>query len=616
MANWVNEHFLNYPEQKKRLIRRSQNALHIDNGNGTITAYILSKPIHYLENGNWKEIDTAWIDKGNGRYGAAHSKIIAKTDGTIGIDGTGYVQRTELPELPTTTINDDKIIREFSWGKQTLYMLPDGFRQEIVLYRKPNNLAEVQTLVAEENGVIDSKFIKNKLRAVDASGFNYYEFDGLQTFRRWLDSAQYPVLIDPDISVTTGDGSVWGYDVTYSTARSTLSGAQYSDTTNLVGQNYEGSTTYHITRCLLKFDTSSLPDDATISDAVMRLVISTDGSFDDFDLDIVKADWSSYDPIGTNDEAAYDLVLSATKDVTFINTSGISTNVAYESPSLDTSWINTDAATYYGLRSSKDYAGVAPTGGEFVYIYSGDHGTPAYRPVLKITYEYPAVVSVTTTGSGGGTTSFVIDLPATIDEGDLLIAIVASDGNVTIGTPTNWSQLSHNSDGNVTLAVFGKDADGTEDGGTITCSISSSEDACAQVYRIINWNGVLTDDVDVGSVNTGTDSYPNPPSVTAGWGSDKNLFIAMYAQDGNRNVSGYPTNYSNDQTYVYSRDFFNFGTVCIASATREYESLSDNPGTFMAGGSDDWVAQTLVVRPLTAEEGVDVSFYYYRAQQQ
>jgi hypothetical protein len=202
---------------------------------------------------------------------------------------------------------------------------------------------------------------------------------------KWLDEASYPVVVDPDFGGHYTDGYVHGFDISYATARST-SYYHYSDYGWLdVGQRVLAK--YWVFRPYLKFDTSSIGSGANIDQVYLKLVCINDYSNVDFYVDIVKCDWSASDPVSSgNRETVYDGILSATKDVTWRNTSGISTGTQYTSPNMDTSWINKTGTTYYGLRSLEDYNNSSPTGEEYIEIGSQNHATPSYRPVLVVEY--------------------------------------------------------------------------------------------------------------------------------------------------------------------------------------------------------------------------------------
>ena len=111
-----------------------------------------------------------------------------------------------------------------------------------------------------------------------------------------------------------------------------------------------------------------------------------------FDVQIVKQNWSASDPIsGANRETLYDNCLAGTADNNiWQNTTGITFNQIYTSGNLDTSWVlgtgYTSGFTYYSLRSSKDKAGTAPTGAENVAPASYDNASTSARPVLTVAY--------------------------------------------------------------------------------------------------------------------------------------------------------------------------------------------------------------------------------------
>ena len=53
-----------------------------------------------------------------------------------------------------------------------------------------------------------------------------------------------------------------------------------------------------------------------------------------------------------------------------------------------------------------------------------------------------AVVSVTHTAFTTDATSHLVAMPATVDAGDLLVTLVATDGSATLTTPSGWTNLS------------------------------------------------------------------------------------------------------------------------------------------------------------------------------
>jgi len=199
-----------------------------------------------------------------------------------------------------------------------------------------------------------------------------------------------------DFVSSSGDGYIYGKATnSYATARTTSTGFDITADNHRLGQwtqntglNFDCWTR----RMFLKFDTSALGASAVITSVKLRLTAKTDSSSVDFDVQIVKQDWSSQDPIaaGTR-EAAYDACLAGTADDSiWRNTSGMSVDTPYESGELDTTWVNKTGNTYYSLRSGRDYSGTQGSmefsEDESIVLYTSEVATSAYRPYLVIEY--------------------------------------------------------------------------------------------------------------------------------------------------------------------------------------------------------------------------------------
>jgi len=208
----------------------------------------------------------------------------------------------------------------------------------------------------------------------------------------WLVDVVYPVVIDPDFSAQTADGQIRGLNATYATARSTSDSFNATNNYFFLGQR-RYSSNYYVFRGFLKFDTASLPDGSKINQVNLKLVCQADFSVTaDFDVQIVKQDWSAQDPLSdANRETAYDDALSGTADGNiWRNTNGIVEGTQYTSGNLSTSWPSKTGSTYYSLRSSLDKSGTAPAAGnERIAISTAEHPTAGNRPVLAIDYNVP-----------------------------------------------------------------------------------------------------------------------------------------------------------------------------------------------------------------------------------
>jgi hypothetical protein len=190
-----------------------------------------------------------------------------------------------------------------------------------------------------------------------------------------------PTTSPLSISLTNSMTEIDGVDATYLTARSTSTSFANGA---YVGQYlYDGL--YNIFRLFLKFDTSAIPMGSTITRVYMRLYLAYTNTDDgDYDIEIIKQDWSASDPIyGVNQEDVYDACLAGTKDAIWQNTSTLSTAQYYDSADLDTTWINPLGATYYSIRSSNDYNADVPAGNDQTVFYSTEDDKP---PILVVEY--------------------------------------------------------------------------------------------------------------------------------------------------------------------------------------------------------------------------------------
>jgi hypothetical protein len=210
----------------------------------------------------------------------------------------------------------------------------------------------------------------------------------------------------------------------------------------------------------------------------------------------------------------------------------------------------------------------------------------------------PVVASVTETAFGTDTTNHYVNMPATVNTGDLLIVLFTNDGFATVTTPAGWTELASKNRGiAVTLSVYYKIAVGDEDGTTVDFATSTSQEAAAQVYRITNWHG--TTPPEISTAATGISTAPDPASLNpAGWDVADTLWLAVAGQDrGNREgTTAYPASYT-DGISTQSSDPATIGVCRTLSARRVLAAASENPGAFTIPVADGWVAFTIAVRP-------------------
>ena len=144
------------------------------------------------------------------------------------------------------------------------------------------------------------------------------------------------------------------------------------------------------------------------------------------------------------------------------------------------------------------------------------------------------------------------------------------------------------------LAYFGKEADGTEDGGTATVTTSSATDAAgAQVYRL--QTGTYDPDIATWEHATAVAETTNadPPNLAPTHGSQDYLWIVVASHDNQEQTTVAPTNYT---TLTNSDGDGAANDVGLATARRTLTASSENPGTFTSA-DEKWIAATIAIPP-------------------
>lgn len=210
---------------------------------------------------------------------------------------------------------------------------------------------------------------------------------------------------------------------------------------------------------------------------------------------------------------------------------------------------------------------------------------------------HPVPESTTKSATNAPSTSHSVLLDGLAEPGELLVAWLMFNADTTITGPGGgWTQLSNNAASPGQSAVFGKIADGTE-GTSAAFTTSTAQAGAFIVQRISNVHGGLVAGTDytIAVAAAATTANPNPPSVTAGWGSDDNLFVAGCAVRGDNDpVTGYPTNYTGEQHVTTNGGG---GGATVGVAVRQFTSASDDPDAFILAASEYGRAYTLVIRP-------------------
>lgn len=241
------------------VFKRARYGIHFQRPDGQIEAVFSGKPCHHFEGNEWKPIDTGLAIGKDGWYGAPHSDIKIHPDGRVRIDKSDYQQFTELPSAKAGRLAGDRIIKDFPGGEQHLVMKEDGFREEIHVF-KPT--FPIEKFIAKTTGNLPSKYRAHPVMAEDAEG-NVYQFTGdVKSFGEWLDEAKYPVVIDPDLVLQPAEAE----------AQDTYFSSVSPDTAYGTDTLKTAKGKYH---SLLKFDFSSLPGGASITNVVFEIISNT-----------------------------------------------------------------------------------------------------------------------------------------------------------------------------------------------------------------------------------------------------------------------------------------------------------------------------------------------------
>lgn len=210
---------------------------------------------------------------------------------------------------------------------------------------------------------------------------------------------------------------------------------------------------------------------------------------------------------------------------------------------------------------------------------------------------FPQVASTAFDADTGDTTTHDATIPSGTASGDLLIMLAGlywpTDEPSVTGMPSGWTQLASDAEtGKAKAEVWYKISDGTET--DFTYGSDGVSTACkTRMLRITDWHG--TTPPEEAGTNGPFDAQPDPPSLTPSWGAEDTLWIVFASVDSGR-FTAWPTNYSDNQ----HEDDFGSTFAGVASATRELNAASEDPGEFTTDNNGGWGAQTIAVRPAGA----------------
>ena len=263
----------------------------------------------------------------------------------------------------------------------------------------------------------DGQAINGRLEFYSEGSNHYYRKIVPKEF---LATATYPVYTDATTTFLAGTGDGWvqkknspNWDITHDAA----SGSKVDYTlgsTFLARAGITSDGDYIITRGFLPFDTSSLPDTASISAAVLDLYITGlengDNDGDDF-IVVVQAAQSSTSSLVLDDYDQCGAVNSPNEGSSRYDVTTDFVDDAYNSLILNLTglgWISTTGWTKLGLREGHDvldhpYVGANGTKNRIAGRFADYAGTN-FDPKLAITYTEDGGPSTYHSWSGGSNT--------------------------------------------------------------------------------------------------------------------------------------------------------------------------------------------------------------------
>lgn len=206
----------------------------------------------------------------------------------------------------------------------------------------------------------------------------------------------------------------------------------------------------------------------------------------------------------------------------------------------------------------------------------------------------PVVEELTVTQFAANSATWTVNMPATVDAGDLLITVFGADGTPTFTLVAGWDPIIMvEGPAQASLSAFAKIALGTEGGTTVNWTLGSAQDGAAHVYRISKFAGLPTP-----GVKTNHSGGPIPGSpVTLNWGTRNLLVIQATSVDHDVAAVGVPVGFT-DQTVTASGAGDANGATLITQR-REYGAQPNGtitPGDFAQDDTAPGTTITLVIR--------------------
>ncbi|HEX5017553.1 MAG TPA: PKD domain-containing protein [Actinomycetes bacterium] len=185
---------------------------------------------------------------------------------------------------------------------------------------------------------------------------------------------------------------------------------------------------------------------------------------------------------------------------------------------------------------------------------------------------------------GGGNTGVSIQVPNSVQNGDLMLLFVTNGGERTPDTPANWTALGSRTDDQLRTHVFWRFANANSAGSNVTTTLRDGNGTAAggaEVTSLVAYSGVASPPVSAwdGRVEPSTSPVTGhaTPGITV---PDPGAWVVSYWADRTNSGAGStPTSaWTPPLDQVFRADAFNTGTTPRVSSL-----LTDDGGPVLAG---------------------------------
>lgn len=213
----------------------------------------------------------------------------------------------------------------------------------------------------------------------------------------------------------------------------------------------------------------------------------------------------------------------------------------------------------------------------------------------------PADAGRNTTSVSTASSSWTVNLPATIAAGNLLVVFIRMAASATVSTFTGYTALVSNETGDATddvTYIYYRWADGSE-GSTIGVTMSTTVKGAAIAWRVTGAENPATQVPQNSTVANFTTvaNTANPASISPTGGSKDYLFLAIAGCDGEGETFSHGT-YLNVQNTNSGTAGAVATNCCIGGGSLQKTTATEDPAAFThAAAATGGNAYTIAIHP-------------------